>query len=100
MVQRIARHTLLGLAFIHAKGIIHTDVKLENVLITRHDMPKLLEDAGNCFRAFREQQIKNGLTSAAGLSKSQKKKMKKKAKAKAGQMMAGGYDGSDGEGEN
>lgn len=100
MVQRIARHTLLGLAFIHSKGIIHTDVKLENVLITRHDMPQLLEDAGACFRAFREQQQKSGLVPGANLSKSQKKKMKKKAKAKSSQVVAAGPDdGSDGEGE-
>ncbi|CAE7257395.1 Srpk2 [Symbiodinium natans] len=77
LCRRLSRHTLKGLQHIHACGVIHTDVKLENVLICRHDMAVLCDEASRAHRAFQEQ--KSGLEI---LSKSQKKRMKKKMKAK------------------
>ncbi|CAE7561477.1 spk-1 [Symbiodinium sp. CCMP2456] len=77
LCRRLSRHTLKGLQHIHARGVIHTDVKLENVLICRHDMSVLVQEASRAHRAFQEQ--KSGLET---LSKSQKKRMKKKQKAK------------------
>lgn len=76
LVRRLSRHTLLGLEFIHARGVIHTDVKLENVLIQRHELAELTREANNAHLAFMEQ--KSGLEQ---LSKSQKKRQKKKNKA-------------------
>eukprot|EP00930_Biecheleria_cincta_P036914 TRINITY_DN2529_c0_g1_i2.p1 TRINITY_DN2529_c0_g1~~TRINITY_DN2529_c0_g1_i2.p1 ORF type:complete len:782 (+),score=185.89 TRINITY_DN2529_c0_g1_i2:28-2346(+) len=76
LCRRLSRHTLLGLEFIHARGVIHTDVKLENVLIQRHDLAELAREADQAHLAFMEQ--KSGLEQ---LSKSQKKRMKKKSKA-------------------
>jgi len=75
MVRRLTRHTLLGLEYIHSRGVIHTDVKLENVLIGRHDIADLLSEASRAHRAFTEQ--KNG---AEAMSKGQKKRLKKKQK--------------------
>eukprot|EP00441_Pelagodinium_beii_P028007 CAMPEP_0197658630 /NCGR_PEP_ID=MMETSP1338-20131121/45347_1 /TAXON_ID=43686 ORGANISM="Pelagodinium beii, Strain RCC1491" /NCGR_SAMPLE_ID=MMETSP1338 /ASSEMBLY_ACC=CAM_ASM_000754 /LENGTH=603 /DNA_ID=CAMNT_0043235249 /DNA_START=68 /DNA_END=1876 /DNA_ORIENTATION=+ len=73
--RRLARHTLLGLEYIHSCGVLHTDVKLENVLIQRHDFPELIREAQRAHMAFMEQ--KSGLEQ---LSKSQKKRQKKKNK--------------------
>jgi len=89
MVRRLARHTLLGLEYIHARGVIHTDVKLENVLVQRHDLEDLQREARRAHRAFTEQ--KSGV---AALSKSQKKRLKKKQK----NAKAKGEADSDGEG--
>jgi len=75
MVRRLALHTLKGLEYIHARGVIHTDVKLENVLIQRHDLAELAQEACKAHRAFTAQREATG-----ALSKSQKKRMKKKAK--------------------
>jgi len=72
IVRRLTRHTLLGLEYIHSRGVIHTDVKLENVLVSRHDFAELLQEAHRAHRAFTEQKGQDGL------SKGQKKRMKKK----------------------
>lgn len=45
LVQRLTRHTLLCLEYIHSQGVLHTDVKPENVLLVRHDMADLLREA-------------------------------------------------------
>lgn len=78
LCRRLSRHTLVGLEFIHSRGVIHTDVKLENVLIQRHDLAALAREAHQAHVAFTEQ--KSGLEQ---LSKSQKKRAKKKNKAQA-----------------
>jgi len=82
-VQRISRHTLEGLAFVHSRGVIHTDVKLENVLVQRHDLHLMYEEGRKAHRAFTEQRKLTGAAQAnsGNLSKSQKKRQKKKAKA-------------------
>mmetsp|Transcript_12239 Transcript_12239/g.22650 ORF Transcript_12239/g.22650 Transcript_12239/m.22650 type:complete len:569 (+) Transcript_12239:91-1797(+) len=89
MVKRIARHTLLGLSYIHERGIVHTDVKLENVLIQRHDMHILIEDAAKAHRSF----VEHKATLGGNLSKSQKKKMKQKQKKAAAKAEAAGESG-------
>eukprot|EP00931_Biecheleriopsis_adriatica_P022972 TRINITY_DN14623_c1_g1_i1.p1 TRINITY_DN14623_c1_g1~~TRINITY_DN14623_c1_g1_i1.p1 ORF type:complete len:675 (-),score=188.38 TRINITY_DN14623_c1_g1_i1:40-2064(-) len=76
--RRLARHTLKGLEYIHSCGVLHTDVKLENVLIMRHDLHELVCEAQRAHVAFTEQ--KSGLEQ---LSKSQKKRLKKKNKKNA-----------------
>eukprot|EP00928_Gymnodinium_smaydae_P048576 TRINITY_DN32492_c0_g1_i1.p1 TRINITY_DN32492_c0_g1~~TRINITY_DN32492_c0_g1_i1.p1 ORF type:complete len:677 (+),score=151.55 TRINITY_DN32492_c0_g1_i1:75-2105(+) len=77
-VRRIARHTLLGLEYIHSRGIVHTDVKLENVLLCRHDLGEMLLEARSAFKAF--DKLRTAAAADAGLSKSQKKRAKKKQK--------------------
>eukprot|EP00435_Cladocopium_sp_Y103_P042606 s1772_g11.t2 len=72
------KHTLKGLEYIHRCGVIHTDVKLENVLICRHDMTALVQEASQAHLAFSEQKGK-----LESLSKSQKKRLKKKNKKAA-----------------
>jgi len=94
LCRRLARHTLKGLEHIHACGVVHTDVKLENVLICRHDMAELVSEAGQAHKAFQQQ--KSGLET---LSKSQKKRMKKKMKAQAKEATDAKDADSDGEAE-
>eukprot|EP00442_Polarella_glacialis_P009466 CAMPEP_0115136022 /NCGR_PEP_ID=MMETSP0227-20121206/56112_1 /TAXON_ID=89957 /ORGANISM="Polarella glacialis, Strain CCMP 1383" /LENGTH=486 /DNA_ID=CAMNT_0002542949 /DNA_START=111 /DNA_END=1568 /DNA_ORIENTATION=- len=84
LCRRVARHTLMGLEYIHSCGVLHTDVKLENVLIQRHDLPELLKEARRAFVAFTQQ--KSGLES---LSKSQKKRQKQKAKKAQSKEVSG-----------
>lgn len=78
LCRRLSRHTLKGLEYIHSCGVIHTDVKLENVLICRHDMTALIQEARQAHMAFSSQK-----TSLESLSKSQKKRLKKKNKKEA-----------------
>ncbi|CAJ1373164.1 unnamed protein product [Effrenium voratum] len=78
MCRRISRHTLRGLEYIHACGVIHTDVKLENVLppqFARHrSMCRLLRQARIAHLAFQGQKAK---------LECQKKRLKKKNKKAA-----------------
>jgi len=94
LCRRLSRHTLKGLEYIHACGVIHTDVKLENVLISRHDMTALLQEASQAHLAFSEQKGK-----LESLSKSQKKRLKKKNKKAAEAADAKASDGEDAEKE-
>ncbi len=41
--EPIARGFLRALAYAHGKGVLHLDVKPENVLLPRHDAPKLCD---------------------------------------------------------
>jgi serine/threonine-protein kinase SRPK3 len=43
ILKPIAKHILLALDYIHSKNIIHTDLKLENILISTHpdDIPNI-----------------------------------------------------------
>ncbi|CAK0810527.1 unnamed protein product [Prorocentrum cordatum] len=99
LVRRLSRHTLSGLEYIHSRGVIHTDVKLENVLVQRHDFAELLCEARRAHRAFMEQ--KKGTVDL--LSKAQKKRMKKKEKKTAGKApeaaAAAAADEADDKGE-
>lgn len=90
LCRRLSRHTLKGLEYIHACGVIHTDVKLENVLICRHDMTALVQEASQAHLAFSEQKGK-----LESLSKSQKKRLKKKNKKAAEAAEAADAKASD-----
>mmetsp|Transcript_69384 Transcript_69384/g.206681 ORF Transcript_69384/g.206681 Transcript_69384/m.206681 type:complete len:616 (-) Transcript_69384:21-1868(-) len=90
MVKRITRHTLVGLAYIHSRGVIHTDVKLENVLVQRHDLQLMMQEGRKAHRAFTEQKSLVG-----GLSKSQKKRLKKKQKSAAAKEAEAGAAATD-----
>ncbi|KAJ7666240.1 kinase-like protein [Mycena polygramma] len=40
LVQRVAKHILLGLQYTHACGVIHTDIKGDNILMTGAGFPE------------------------------------------------------------
>lgn len=50
--RRVARHVLLALCFIHSRRIAHTDIKPENILLQRHDIRELSEDAARACQVF------------------------------------------------
>jgi serine/threonine-protein kinase SRPK3 len=96
-VKKICVDTLKGLEHMHGRRVIHTDIKLENVLIHRHDMGEVREEGGRILDAVtkaREQLEAAELAKRAAalnispdtaankglpeMSKAQKKRMKKK----------------------
>lgn len=93
MVRKLARHTLLGLEYIHSRGVVHTDIKLENVLVMRHDLLDMMSEARKAHRAFSEQK-----SSLEALSKSQKKRLKKKQKNSKTKSAGGGDADKDSDG--
>jgi len=52
MVKKIIVHTLKGVEHMHSRNIIHTDIKLENVLLSRHDLPQLVAEAEEALETF------------------------------------------------
>ena len=51
-VKKIAIDTLRGLAHMHSRDVIHTDIKLENVLINRHDLREVKKEATEVINAL------------------------------------------------
>ena len=46
-IRKISKRILETIAFLHSKGIAHRDIKLENIVLTKDDEPKLV-DFGIC----------------------------------------------------
>lgn len=87
MVKKIAADTLRGVAHIHSRNIIHTDIKLENVLLSRHDLELLYEEADeakeiydNRARIIASRKVPVDTTN---MTKSQKKRLRQKQKKAA-----------------
>eukprot|EP00397_Hematodinium_sp_SG-2012_P011531 GEMP01011671.1.p1 GENE.GEMP01011671.1~~GEMP01011671.1.p1 ORF type:complete len:627 (+),score=162.06 GEMP01011671.1:106-1986(+) len=84
-VKKIAYDTLHGLAHCHARQVIHTDIKLENVLVTRHDFAELIQEADAALAVFRKREeiVSKQKVDTSNMTKSQKKRLKKKQKKQA-----------------
>lgn len=83
MVKKICADTLRGVAHIQSRNIIHTDIKLENVLIRRHDLKELYEEAEQAIKMFEERrkvQEDKKKNEMANLTKNQKKRLRQKQK--------------------
>jgi len=102
-VKKIAYDSLQGLAHCHSRKVIHTDIKLENVLITRHDMAELIQEADEALAilrkreailAKRNQQVPVDTTN---MSKSKKKRLKKKNKKAATEAAQAAENGENAE---
>jgi serine/threonine protein kinase len=56
-IQKFTRDVLLGLEYIHSKGIIHCDLKPENIMISRDGRAKIV-DFGSA--SFKDSQVGKG----------------------------------------
>jgi len=99
MVKKICADTLRGVAHIQSRNIVHTDIKLENVLIRRHDLKELYEEAEQAIAMFEERrkaQDEKKKSEMANLTKNQKKRLRQKQKkAEANGTVAADDDDDD-----
>ena len=42
-IKQITKQIFMGLDFLHKKGIVHRDLKLENVLLTKEEVAKICD---------------------------------------------------------
>jgi len=99
MVKKIAADTLRGVAHIHSRNIIHTDIKLENVLLSRHDLELLYEEADEAKEIYdnraRILASRKAPVDKTNMTKSQKKRLRQKQKKAAENAPAADEEGDE-----
>jgi len=56
LLYRMMKHTLEGTAYLHSKGVIHADIKPENILLDKNANFKLCDFGSACTKTSRHQQ--------------------------------------------